>query len=55
MPVRSGSVFCQMCRRRDTKPFALPSDRLEFAKIAETIGEAASASRIFSTMSASDA
>ena len=43
MPVRSGSVFCQMCRRRDTKPLALPSDRLEFAKIAETIGEAASA------------
>jgi hypothetical protein len=54
MPVRSGSVFCQMCRRRDTKPFALPSDRLEFAKIADTIGDTPSAMRIFATMSASD-
>jgi hypothetical protein len=33
----------------------LPSERLELAKIADTIGDAASAMRIFATMSASDA
>jgi hypothetical protein len=37
------------------KPFALPSERLEFAKMADTMGETPVAVRIFATMSASSA
>ena len=55
MPVRSGSVSCQIRARQDCQPLMSPSKKGELAKSAVAKGCSARPTRNFFTMSASEA
>ena len=55
IPVRSGSVSCQIRARHDCQPFTFPSKKGELAKSAVATGCSARPTRNFFTMSASEA